>query len=283
MSPTAAGVLYVVATPIGNLEDITFRAVRILKASALIAAEDTRVTAKLTQKFEIGTRLVTILGKNAKKNISMLIDRLRAGEDVALVTDAGTPSVSDPGFELVTAANQAGIRVSPIPGPSALAAAVSVSGLKGEGVRFFGFLPRGGRRRKELVAAVACETALSVIYESPRRLAQTLAELSEACETRSATVLRELTKINEEVVTGFLDGLAARFSEAAPKGEITLLVEGLQTGGDEMSDADLMRLIERDLDAGKSTKDIANRLSKGLGVPKKHVYQLALSALSERA
>jgi 16S rRNA (cytidine1402-2'-O)-methyltransferase len=282
MKHTSKGVLHVVSTPIGNLEDMTFRAVRVLKESALIAAEDTRVTAKLTRRYDIGTRLVSIRGKSAGRNMTLLLDRLAEGDDVALVTDAGTPSVSDPGFELVTAAMAAGIRVSPIPGPSALTAAVAVSGLNGEGVRFHGFLPRSGQRRKDLLSAIACDSALSILYESPKRLGRTLAELAASCDDRAGTVLRELTKLNEEIVTGPLGDLAERFASDAARGEITIVIEGARTAPESTTEEDLRQMIQKDLAAGCSTKDIVQKLSQGLGVSRKRVYQLALEELAAR-
>ncbi len=275
MAAASPGVLYVVATPIGNLEDITFRAVRILRETAVIAAEDTRVTAKLTRRYDIHTPLVAIRGKSAKRNLSRLVEQLSAGDDVALVTDAGTPSVSDPGYDLVTAARAAGIRVSPIPGPSALAAAISVAGLFGEGVRFFGFLPRAGRRRRDLLSTIACERALSVIYESPRRLAATLSDLVELCD-REGAVLREITKINEEIVTGPLSALVERYGSTTVKGEVTLMVEGLRGPGERLSDDELRQLIQRELAAGHTTRDIAASLSGGLEISRKTVYKMAL-------
>jgi 16S rRNA (cytidine1402-2'-O)-methyltransferase len=277
------GCLYVVSTPIGNLEDMTFRAVRILKESALIAAEDTRVTAKLAQKYGISTRMISIRGERAKSNVDEILARLENGATVALVTDAGTPSVSDPGLELVSRAHDLCICVTPVPGASALAAAVATAGLPGEGVRFLGFLPRDGRRRKEILASIRTESALTILYESPRRTGETLAELALTCKDRRGAVLRELTKMHEEIVRAPLPDLASRFREGT-LGEVTIAVEGVRQANteDELTEVSLLSMIETELNEGRSVKDIAASLSKGLGMPRKAVYETALAASLKR-
>lgn len=274
---TANGTLYVVSTPIGNMEDITFRAVRVLKEVDLIAAEDTRVTAKLASRYNIETDILSIRGKSAEKNCVLVLNQLQGGHDIALVTDAGTPSVSDPGVEIVARASDCGISVSPVPGPSALAAAVSVAGLSGEGVRFLGFLPRDGRRRKEIIASIRTENALTVLYESPRRTGRTLRELAAVCGERQGAVFRELTKVYEEIVRAPLTALTERFLENV-RGEVTIAVEGdRSTVADEApSEEDLRAMITKELHAGRSVKDIAASLSKGLGLPRKSVYAMAV-------
>ena len=270
------GTLFVVGTPIGNLEDITLRALRILGEVSVIAAEDTRVTAKLCRRHEIGTPLVSFREQNAHHMIPKLLERLEAGEDIALVTDAGTPSVSDPGIDLVSAVEAAGFRIVPIPGASALASAISVAGLQGDGVRFFGFLPRSGRRRRERIQAIAAESALVVIYEAPGRLTKTLLDLNEACGPRQAAVMRELTKIHEEIVRDTLDNLCRHFSETT-KGEITLVVEGnTDRPQEDISEDQLRQLIRKELAKGRSVKDIAASLAQGLGLPRKRIYELGL-------
>ena len=273
-----AGQLWVVSTPIGNLEDMTFRAVRVLKESDVIAAEDTRVTSKLAQRYGISTHMVSIRGERESAHLDDLMERLRGGAVVALVTDAGTPSVSDPGLALVSRAVDEGVLVSPVPGASALAAAVAAAGLSGEGVRFLGFLPREGRRRREILASVRTESALTVLYESPRRTGETLAELAEACGDRRGTVLRELTKVHEEIVRAPLSALALQFRDGV-LGEVTIAVEGVRAVSldDELTDEALSALIEAELNAGRSVKDIAASLSKGLGLSRKTVYERALA------
>jgi 16S rRNA (cytidine1402-2'-O)-methyltransferase len=271
------GTLYVVGTPIGNLEDITLRALRILAAADLIAAEDTRVTAKLLTRHEIGTRCVSLREQNASRAVPELIARLESGDDVALVSDAGTPSISDPGLDLVAAAATAGIPVSPIPGPSALGAALSVAALPGEGARFFGFLARSGPKRARQLAAIAVDPACAVIYEAPRRLSRTLEELAAACGPRRAVVLREATKLHEEIARGTLHELVSRFS-AGVRGEITLVLAGADgASADEVSPERLRELVREQLATGRSTRDVAAALSSALGVPRKQVYELAVA------
>ncbi len=273
------GTLFVVGTPIGNLEDITLRAIRILKDVDLIAAEDTRVTVKLCRRHEIDTPLFSFREQNALRAIPKLEARLAAGEDVALVTDAGTPSVSDPGVDLVAAVRIAGIRVVPIPGPSALAAAVSVAGLPGNGVRFLGFLPRQGRRRKERIQAIAFEPALTVLYEAPNRVHKSLLDLAEACGQRTAVVMRELTKVHEQIELGTLDELAARF-DGEVKGEITIVLAGADIDQDaQISDERLREIVISERAKGRSAKDIAAALAHGLGLPKKRVYEIAIEEI----
>jgi 16S rRNA (cytidine1402-2'-O)-methyltransferase len=280
---TAKGILYVVSTPIGNMEDITFRAVRVLTEVDLIAAEDTRVTAKLAARYDIETKIVSIRGKSAGKNCTFVLNQLQEGHNAALVTDAGTPSVSDPGLEIVARASACGILVSPVPGPSALAAAVSVAGLSGEGVRFLGFLPRDGRRRKEIIASIRTENALTVLYESPRRTGETLRELAEVCGERQGAVLRELTKVYEEIARDTLTALAERFRDSV-RGEVTVAVEGARsTAADEApSGEDLRAIIAKELNEGRSVKDIAASLSKGLGLSRKVIYALAIEESAAR-
>ena len=273
---SSIGTLFVVATPIGNLEDLTLRAVRILNDTSVIAAEDTRITAKLLSHAGISTSMMSIRGGKASRHVDTLLRRLMSGEDVALVSDAGTPSVSDPGYELVTAAHEAGVKVSPIPGPSALASAISAAGLRGEGVRFLGFLPRTGRRRKALLASLETERAMSVIYESPRRVGATLTDLFDSVGDRTATVLRELTKVHEEIVRGPLSVLKETFRNG--RGEFTIAIEGVldDDAVAALSDVELEEMVVNSLAAGKTVKDVAQSLSSGFGLSRKRVYQIAL-------
>ncbi len=280
--PSATGTLYVVATPIGNLEDITLRALRVLGAVDLIAAEDTRVTVKLLARHGISTSLVSFREHNAHRAVPELIEVLRSGRDVALVTDAGTPSISDPGGELVRAVLSEGLRVTPIPGASALACAMSVAPVEGEGMRFVGFLPRSGRRRKERLQAIAVEPGVTVLYEAPSRLKQTLADLLHHCgPERGAVVLRELTKAHEEIAWARLDELTERFTGVV-RGEITVAVEGKHAEGDEeITDERLGELVAAQLDKGLSARDAAAALSRALGVPKRRVYAAAVKTVAD--
>ena len=277
-----SGILFVVATPIGNLEDITLRAIRLLSEVDVIAAEDTRVTAKLLKRHGISTPLLSLREQNASRVVGKLRTKLQSGENVALVTDAGTPSVSDPGFDLVSASVASNIKVVPIPGPSALSAAVSVSGLKGDGIRFHGFLPRAGKLRRETLRTILEDRALAVIYESPRRIDKTLAELAAIDKHRRAAVMRELTKVHEEIIRGTLYELSNRFQEKT-LGEITLIIEGQSVEDkEELSETELVNLIQNALEDGRSAKDIATSLSKGLGLPRKRIYDTVVTEISKR-
>jgi 16S rRNA (cytidine1402-2'-O)-methyltransferase len=276
----ASGTLHVVGTPIGNLEDITLRALEVLARVRVIAAEDTRVTARLCARHEIDTPRVSLREQNASRVVPRLIATLEGGDDVALVTDAGTPSVSDPGVDLVAAAAKRNLPITPVPGPSALSTALSVAGLRGDGVRFLGFLPRGGRRRRERVEALSTEAALAVLYEAPGRLARTLAELAECCGEREAVVLRELTKVHEEIARGSLPELAARFDEKT-LGEVTLVIAGASPDpGEEISDERLGEIVRRELDRGRSARVISAALAGGLGIPRKRIYRIAVEIAS---
>ena len=220
------GTLYVVATPLGNLEDITLRAARVLGQVDRILAEDTRRTKRLLSHLGHGTRLVSLHQHNELARLPAVLNWLAAGESLALVSDAGTPTISDPGFPLIRGIIEEGHAVVPIPGPSALATAVSAAGLATDRLYFLGFLPgRPGRRRRALEEALATPSTV-VLYVSPYKLAKTLGMLVDlAGEGRRACVCRELTKIHEEFDRGTLGELAARWAERKVKGEVTLLVE----------------------------------------------------------
>ena len=218
-----AGILYVVATPIGNLEDVTLRALRILREVSLIAAEDTRRTARLLQHYSISTRTTSLHAHNEHEKARALIDRLQAGDSVALVSDAGTPLVSDPGHELVRQARAAGIRVEAIPGPSAVMAALAASGWGAEGFTFLGFPPYRSSDRKRWIERLVNLGQLTVIFEAPHRLIKTLDELGEVFGPEHVIgVGRELTKTHEELVIGPISAAKTRFHE--PRGEFTLLI-----------------------------------------------------------
>ena len=227
MISAAGGRLYIVATPIGNLGDVTLRAIETLEAVPLIAAEDTRLSRRLTSRHGIATRMVSFHARNAERRMPELLDHLRAGADLALVTDAGTPGVSDPGEELVRAwAGEGGV-VVPIPGASAVLAAVVASGVAGPRWTFEGFLPRSGRARRERLARIAGDERGCVVYEAPSRVPATLADLADACgPNRPAAVCRELTKLHEEIVRGRLGELATagRDGDLTLRGEFALVI-----------------------------------------------------------
>jgi 16S rRNA (cytidine1402-2'-O)-methyltransferase len=217
------GTLYVVATPIGNLEDITLRALRVLREVSLVAAEDTRVARKLLDRYGITTRLMSFNDHNKSIRIPTLLDGLNAG-DIALVSDAGTPAISDPGADLVAAARAAGHRVSPVPGASAVISSLSASGLRSRTFRFVGFLPRQAGPLRRFFEALAGEPETVVAFESPARIGRSLRLLAEVLPERRLAVCRELTKVHEEVFAGTAAEAARRFVEG--RGEFVLVIEG---------------------------------------------------------
>lgn len=221
-----SGTLYVVATPIGNLEDITLRAVRILGEVDAIAAEDTRITRRLLDRYEIGTPLISFHRHSNEAKLSALVARLRHGEDLALVTDSGTPSVSDPGGELVSAVCAAGISVVPIPGPSAVAVALSVAGMRAQRFHFLGFPPRKPGDRRRFFAPFVEDEETLVLYESPFRVKATLTAALETLGDRQVVVCRELTKKFEEIVRSSISEAIERIGSKEQKGEFVLVIEG---------------------------------------------------------
>ena len=274
------GILYVVATPIGNLGDITFRAVEILGQVSMIAAEDTRHTGKLLARYQIKKTLVSCHDHNETQRIDEFLLRLNRGEDIALVSDAGTPLVSDPGFELIRACTQYGIRVIPIPGPCAAVAGLSVSGLPTDSFLFVGFLPRKIGRRRERIESLAGEGATLVFYESPRRILSLLTEMVEILGDRPGMVAREITKIHEEYLRGNLSQIIATLgSRDRVKGECSIFVAGADLSQPpSMTDEGLDRLIVAALeDSSQRTGDLAKVLSKKFKIPRKLVYDRILA------
>ena len=272
-----AGVLYVVSTPIGNLADMTLRGLETLRAAAVVLAEDTRHSRKLLDHFEIATPLVAHHEHNEAKTTPALVARLVAGESMALITDAGTPLVSDPGARLVAAAIAAGVRVVPVPGASAVLAALVAAGLPADRFTFFGFLDRKGKERQRTIHTVRGLGHTAVLYESPNRLADTLAELREAgLGARNAAVARELTKQFEEVRRGTVDELARYYSDAPPRGEIVIVIEGAPEV--EVTE-DVLRERARALRAGgASARDVMTVLVEELGAPRNVAYRIAQEA-----
>ncbi|HEY8475831.1 MAG TPA: 16S rRNA (cytidine(1402)-2'-O)-methyltransferase [Chloroflexota bacterium] len=221
------GALYLVGTPIGNLEDITLRALRVLREVDLIAAEDTRTTQKLLRHYDIATRLTSFHDFTGPRKLRRLIDFLREA-DVALVSEAGMPAISDPGFPLVRAAVDAGFRVVPIPGPSAIVAALAASGLPTHSFLYLGFLPRKPGPRRRLLAARVTEPATLVAFESPHRLLATLEDVLIVLGDRPIAVARELTKVHEEFLRGRVSDILDHFHATPPRGEFTLVIGGYE-------------------------------------------------------
>ena len=270
------GTLYVVATPIGNLEDVTFRALRILREVAVIAAEDTRRTARLLQHYSISTPTTSLHQHNEGQRGPALLARLEAGESVALVSDAGTPVVSDPGSSLVASAHAAGIRVEPIPGPSAALAALSASGLPSKEFTFVGFPPARGKARNDWFEALAGETRTTIIYEAPHRIRHTLTDLLSALGDRRVAIGRELTKIHEELVVRLISEHLANLGE--PRGEYTLIVSVEQQGGElglmTKSDDELRVEFEQLTNTGASPRTAIRALARKYSIGSRNVYSV---------
>ncbi len=268
------GTLYVVATPIGNLGDITLRALEVLREVAVVAAEDTRVTRKLWSRFEIGTPLVSYHAHSDDRRTAELLERLEAGNDIALVTDAGTPLVSDPGEVLVGAWVRRGGRVVPVPGASAVLAALVASGLPAARWGFEGFLPRKGRERTERLARIAADDRATVIYEAHGRTPATLRDLATACGAeRRAAVARELTKLHEEVRRGGLAELADGAEAVPVRGEVVIVVAGaspedVAAVGLEAGRARVERLVAE----GVKRSAAAKMVSEETGLPRRELF-----------
>lgn len=269
-----AGKLYLVGTPIGNLGDITLRALETLKQTKHIAAEDTRRTRQLLTHFAITERALHALDANASpRKISELLELLERDEDVALVTDAGMPSVSDPGTALVRGAHARGIVVCPIPGASAVTAAVGASGLVDSSFAFLGFLPRHGRKRKDALTRIEKSADPVLIFESPQRMAATMRELAERMPDRACTLCREITKLHEEITPATLSELAAR--EGEWRGEITLVIAAAPPSDGEAVDFDALEArIGARLDEGASVKTVVGELGDEAALPRRELYAL---------
>lgn len=270
------GALYIVATPLGNLGDITFRAVETLKSSALIAAEDTRRTRKLLSHFGVKARLISYREQNHAKAWTLIRRALQSGDDVSLVSDAGTPGVSDPGRLLVSEADQFGARVIPIPGPSAAAAAASVSGLPTDRYIFAGYLPSKPKQRRAFIENLKNFPFTLILYETPHRIEAALQDMLEILGARGATVCREMTKINEELIRGDLaEVLASITNRPSPvKGEFTIVLAGAEESAQEMlSEDDLRNLIEND---DRPVKEIVADFAGALPISRSDLYRLVL-------
>ena len=284
--PTAAtppGILYVVATPIGNLEDITLRAIRILREVGLIAAEDTRHTRKLLSHLDIHTPLVSYYKDREAERAGLILQRLRGGVDVALVSDAGTPAISDPGAVLVGRAHQEGIRVVPVPGASALTAVVSASGMADPHLLFLGFLPAQKKERCRLLKEVAQRQEMLVFYETPRRIRACLADCMAVLGDRPAFLARELTKLHEESMRLPLSAIAEALGKReAIKGEFVVVLAGAAPPAPRPEEAGLVELLRWYRQEGQlSLKDAVRQLTRDLGLPRTEVYREALRVWQE--
>jgi len=273
-APAESGVLHLVSTPIGNLGDMSHRAVEVLRSAALVIAEDTRHSRRLLEHYRIATPLNSYHEHNEAKETPRLIARLRSGDSIALISDAGTPLISDPGSRLVGAALAAGVRVVPIPGASSVMAALVASGLSLERFTFFGFLPRKGRERAEIITNIVDSRATVVLFEAPNRVAVTLDNLAQAgAGDRRAVVARELTKRFEEFKRGSVAELASAYSGTDPKGEVVLVIAGAEKR--IASDSDLSEAAKKLLALGKSPRDVMDHLVSTLGASRNAAYRIA--------
>lgn len=293
--PVEAGRFYVVGTPIGNLGDLTMRAAATLAAVDAVVCEDTRRTGRLLAhiRTNLTATSMTGTGRDAElrrpdllvanehtefTRIPEILDRLGRGEALALVTDAGMPTVSDPGASAIAAVIEAGFPVVVVPGPTALSSALALSGIPSERFVFEGFLPRKGADRRDRLTALGAESRTIVVYEAPHRLVRTLRDLAGVCgPDRRVAVARELTKLHEEVDRSTLAGAARRFGAEQPRGEFVLVIEGAPAPSGVVSDGELTELIDRHLAAGDSTRDTVAAVVAATGQPKRRIYNLAVS------
>jgi 16S rRNA (cytidine1402-2'-O)-methyltransferase len=281
--PDERGTLFVVATPIGNLGDVTIRALETLRAVPLIAAEDTRIARRLLARYDIGTRLTSFHAQSGAGRIAALLGHLRGGADLAIVTDAGTPAISDPGDELVGAWTAEGGRVIPIPGPSAVLAAVAATAVAGPRWTFEGFLPRTGRERRERLARIAGDDHGAVIFEAPTRLAGTLRDLVATCGAeRGAAVCRELTKLHEQIVRASLEDLLAAVTsgEIPKRGEVVIVIAPSNAttptrDGQSVALADGRAQVDGLVAGGLARSEAARRVAAATGLSRRTLYRSA--------
>ena len=271
------GTLYIVGTPIGNLEDMTFRAVRILQAVDAIAAEDTRHTGKLLHHFQITTPQISYHEHNRITRTGELVERLQQGQAIALVSDAGMPGISDPGYELVKACVEAGLTVVPIPGCSAVVAALIASGLPSDRFVFEGFLPAKPKDRRAHLERLTSESRTLVFYEAPHRLRQTLQDLGVLGGDRAIVLARELTKLHEEFWRGTIAEAIDHYRDREPMGEFTLVLAGAELNPLLLSDDALKAELQTLINQGISRSEASRQLAQQTALPRRQIYQLALS------
>ena len=281
MNSSANGILYVVATPIGNMADVTFRAIQTLKDVALIAAEDTRHTNRLLMHYAIRNSMISLHEHNENQRAGTLVKRLEKGESIALVSDAGTPTLSDPGYRLIREAIAAGIRVVPIPGASAVPASLCASGLPTDAYVFMGFLPRKEGKRRNTLKSLVNEQKTMVFYESPKRIRVLIKDLIETLGDRQGVLSREMTKRHEEFIRGNLSGILDVLADRPEiKGECTLVVKG---GAEQKTpDADVLReeIIQGLYGDGLRLSGLVKNIAERYGLPKKQIYTEALKIKS---
>ncbi|NDJ16843.1 16S rRNA (cytidine(1402)-2'-O)-methyltransferase [Myxacorys almedinensis] len=271
------GTLYIVGTPIGNLEDMTFRAVRILQTVDLIAAEDTRHTGKLLHHFQIKTPQISYHDHNRTTRTPELLSRLQQGTSIALVTDAGMPGISDPGYELVKVCADAGVLVVPIPGASAVITGLSASGLPSDRFAFEGFLPAKEKDRRAQLEVLRSDPRTLIFYEAPHRVLKTLQDMAEVIgRDRAITIARELTKLHEEFWRGTVGDAIVKISDRDPQGEFTLILSGASQTTVPLSEETLKTELHSLLNQGMSRSEASRQLAQQTALPKRQIYQLAL-------
>ena len=280
-----AGILYLVATPIGNLEDITLRALRVLKEVDLIACEDTRHTRKLLSHFEISKPTISCHEHNERERVTELIAKLQSGANIALVSDAGTPLLSDPGYRLVREAIASGLQVVPIPGPSALLTALAASGLPIDEFTFAGFLPPRQTARKARLRELSKLDSTLVLYEAPHRIRQTLADCLEVLGDRQGAIARELTKLHEQFVRGSLSEIAGGLTEGSCRGEMVLLIgpplaDNLERPVSESISEDIEKLMRAE---SLDQKSALKRIARARGITRSEAYRMMLAERSSKA
>jgi 16S rRNA (cytidine1402-2'-O)-methyltransferase len=278
------GLLYIVATPIGNLEDITLRAIRILKEVDLIAAEDTRHTKKLLNAYQITTPLISLHEHNEREKSALIIAKIKVGKNVAYVSDAGTPCISDPGYQLVNFAQTENIRIIPIPGPSAVITALSAAGFPADNFVFCGFLPARENKRRLFLESLKDEERAIVFYESPSRFISTLKDISEIMGNREIVVARELTKIFEEIKRGEVFDFIQSDNQNKAKGEFTVILKSVKKTPVFYADEEIeKRLLDLWEDKNVSLRDAVAHVVKKTGLQKKKIYDLAVALRLQKA
>jgi len=270
------GTLYIVSTPIGNLEDITLRALRVLRQTDIIAAEDTRRSLKLLTHYGISKPLISYWKEKEKGKAGEILKILLAGRSVALVSDAGTPGISDPGAVLIQRAIEEDVSVVSIPGPSAFLAALSLSGLPAESFTFIGFLPARNVQRKKILTELRLEPRTLIFYESPHRILDTLEDMEMTFRGRKAAVAKEITKIHEEVLRGVISGLLDKIRETTIAGEYVIIVEGRQAGKNVVT-PDIISEIGSLMKKGLGRKEAAKKVAGAYGISKKELYDKSLN------
>ncbi len=273
------GILYIVSTPIGNLEDITLRALRVLKEVDLIAAEDTRHSLKLLSHFGISKSMISYWKEKEKVRSDKIMRKLHEGLSVALISDAGTPGIADPGAVLIKKAIEENIQIIPVPGPSAFVAALSVSGLPAENFTFLGFLPSGKVQRKKALSDLSLEQRTLVFYEAPHRISETLEDMETIFGKRRTAVVKEITKIHEEVLRGSISDIVNQMKEKKVAGEYVIIVEG-RSEFHEPSIGDVLLEIRMLMKKGLGRKEAVKKVSEEYGLSKKELYDKSLNEIS---